>query len=59
MKRYYDSGKFHKLKWSLAHSKMIRENKDIQKLITAGAKTPVDIWFADEYTAPYNDDEFF
>ncbi len=59
MKRYYDSGKFHRLRWSLAHSKMIRENKDIQKLITAGAKTPVDIWFADEYTAPYSDDEFF
>ena len=58
MKRYYDAGKFHRLEWSLRHSEMIRNNKDIQKLIAEGAKTPVDIWFADIY-APYKEDEFF
>ena len=58
MKRYYDAGKFHRLKWSLQHSEMVRGNEDIQQLIKDGAKTPVDIWFADKY-APYDGDEFF
>ena len=58
MKRYYDEHRFHKLRWSLAHSKMIQGNDDIQKLVADGAKNAVDIWFADEY-APYDGDKFF
>ena len=58
MKRYYDAGKFHKLKWSLQHDETLRDNDDIQRLIADGAKTPVDIWFANEF-APYWDDKFF
>lgn len=58
MKRYCDSGKFHRLAWNLRDNKTIRENEDIQRLIKEGAKTSIDIWFADEY-APYCEDEFF
>ena len=58
MKRYYDTGKFHRLKWSLQHCPMVRDSKDVKGLVEAGAKTPVDIWFAEQY-APYGDDEFF
>lgn len=58
MKHYYDAGKFHKLRWSLQHSEMINGNDDIRKLVAEGAKTPVDIWFAEKY-APFCEDEFF
>ena len=58
MKRYYDEHRFHRLAWSIMHSKMISENDDIQRLVKNGAKNAVDIWFADEY-APYDGDEFF
>ena len=58
MKRYYDAHKFHRLGWCVEHCKMVRNNDDIQSLIARGAKTPVDIWFADEY-AEYINDSFF
>ena len=58
MKRYYDERKFHSLKWYLEHSKTVRDNDDIQKIVADGAKTPADIWFADKY-APYDGNKFF
>lgn len=58
MKRYYDAGKFHRLAWNLKHSEKVKNNEDIQKLVEAGAKDPVEIWFADVYIA-FLDDEFF
>lgn len=58
MKRYYDQGYFPSLEECVEKGEMVRENKTIQELRKKGAKTPLDIWFADEY-AEYKDDAFF
>ena len=58
MKRYNDSSCFYDLDWIMEHSAKVDENKDIQELVKNGAKTPIDIWFAERYI-PFKDDEFF
>jgi putative hydrolase of HD superfamily len=59
MKRYWDQGDFPSLDECIKRGEMVRENPTIQELIaTKGAKTALDIWFADEY-AEYKDDPFF
>lgn len=58
VKEYYDAGLFPPLEDCVANSEIIRDNPTIQKLIEEGAKTPIDVWFAEDFIA-YSDDDFF
>ena len=58
LKWYYDSGEMPSLSQCMARNSKIGNNPQVRELVEKGAKTPLDIWYADEYVE-LRDDPFF
>lgn len=58
MKHYVDAGRTWPLKWIVRFRRVIRKDEVTMKIIRDGAKTPADVFLADDYQR-YSDDPMF